>query len=219
MAKRQLKVAKTNDGLRACRRNYPAKRGTAIHRIENTYLGILYTESGSDSVYCDKAEESGQAVRPIRERQEFPPCMDGFRQVPSTLGLPCVNAPAGARFLDHDLAQRRQRRKQFGPKPASEILAGGVLKAVHIIQAAMVDLILDLMERPPDVREVHDPSHLRIKWTPHMDLDPKAVPVHPPALMPDWNVRKPMCRLNREFFKDFHELSLWNTKKLMGLEA
>jgi hypothetical protein len=83
----------------------------------------------------------------------------------------------------------------------------------------MVDLILDLMERPPDVREVHDPSHLRIKWTPHMDLDPKAVPVHPPALMPDWNVRKPMCRLNREFFKDFHELSLWNTKKLMGLEA
>jgi hypothetical protein len=100
-----------------------------------------------------------------------------------------IDASAGAGFLDDDLAQSRERRKQANPKPTSKILAGRVLQTLYFVQIIVVDLLFDGLEGLLDVCEVDDPTQLRVDWTANMDADAEAVTVETSAFVPRRDIR------------------------------
>src|SRR6185437_9917329 len=115
-----------------------------------------------------------------------------------------IRTPAGAGLAHHNPAQQGKRWMQASPDPAREVFAGRVLQTIHIVQATMVDLVMDPLERTLDLGKVHHPSEALIQGAGNMNLDVEAVPVKASALVPFRHIRQPMRRFDREFLEYLH---------------
>src|SRR5258708_15833 len=68
----------------------------------------------------------------------------------------------------------------------------------------MVDPLFNRRKGSLNVRKIHHPAQRRIHRPLNIDLNLKAVPMHPPTLVPIWNIRQPMRRLDRKLLEDLH---------------
>jgi hypothetical protein len=118
-----------------------------------------------------------------------------------------IYASARAGLVHGHLAQQRQAWLRFVPDPASEILAGRILKARNLIQIMMIETLEDRLKCGLHVRKVHDPTAVHVDLAAHLQLDPKRVAMQSCALVTCWHVRQPMRCLYRECAKDMHDRS------------
>ena len=100
----------------------------------------------------------------------------------------CVDAAAGAGFLDHDLAEQWERWLQLLPNPAGQVLTGGILEAGNLIEAVVVDAGFNGLECLLDLCEIHHPAGLWIDQPRDEDLNLKTVAMHAPTLVPSRDV-------------------------------
>src|ERR1044071_4632286 len=91
--------------------------------------------------------------------------------------LPAVNTPGGARLVHDYLAERRERGLQPPPDPPRQVLAGGVLQSGHLVQVLVVQLLEKGGERLLDVGEVHHPPAVRTDGAADVQLDAERVAV------------------------------------------
>src|SRR5277367_6179551 len=98
-----------------------------------------------------------------------------------------VDATRGARFANHDLAQRRQRALKLLPNPTRDVLAGWIFQALHLVEVTVVDLLFNSFECPLDDVKVHDPAEFCIERALHMDFDVEAMTVQSTAFVSSRN--------------------------------
>lgn len=72
----------------------------------------------------------------------------------------------------------------------------------------MIEFCVKRSECRLDIGEVEYPTRQRVNLSGYVNLDSKRVPVKPGALVPLWNVRQTMCRLEDKLFEDIHTLEM-----------
>ena len=90
------------------------------------------------------------------------------------------------------------------PNPNREVLARRIVESVNLVEIVMIESVEEWLKGTLHICEVDHPTGLRSDRASHVDLDPERMSVEPAALVPRWDVRQPMRRLNREFFEDIH---------------
>lgn len=106
--------------------------------------------------------------------------------------------------MNNDLAEQSQRRLEPAPDPDRELFAGRIFQSRDIVEAAMIDFIEHRREGLLDVREVHHPTGMRLRFAGDVDFHAERMPVQPCALMARRNVGKAVCRLDLEYFENVH---------------
>ena len=100
--------------------------------------------------------------------------------------------------------QQRQHRPQPIPDPHGKVLAGRILQAGHVVEIAVVELVVEWLKRPFDLGEIDHPAIVWINRTGDMQLDTKRMPVHAAALVPSRYVRKAMRGFEGERLEQIH---------------
>lgn len=90
------------------------------------------------------------------------------------------------------------------PDPAGEMFTGGIGKTVDVVEVAVIQLVMNRLERGLDVGEIHNPAGRWIEWPSHVDLDSKRVTMESATFATVRNIRKELRGFKRELFKDFH---------------
>lgn len=68
----------------------------------------------------------------------------------------------------------------------------------------MIKALVQRFEDSLDFRKVPDPACIGINLAGQVNADTKRMPMQTPALVPFWNVRQTVCRLEGKLFEDFH---------------
>ena len=89
----------------------------------------------------------------------------------------------GACFAHDHFRKQRQRRREAIPNPNREHLAGGILESGNLIEAAMVERIMDRRDRLFDVAVIDEKSPRRIDIAFDHNIDTKRMSVHASALV------------------------------------
>lgn len=79
---------------------------------------------------------------------------------------------------------------------------------MDVIQIMMIQAIEGGLERCTDIREVHDPSRMRIDGPAQVQLDSKRMPVQSGAFVPNGHVRQAMRRLDGKGTENIQETPL-----------
>ena len=106
--------------------------------------------------------------------------------------------------MDDDLAERSEGRLQPVPDPDRELFAGGVFQPRNIVKAAMIDFVEQRRECRFDIREIHHPARMRLRFAGHMDFHTERMPVQPRAFVAGGHVGKAVRRLDLEYFENVH---------------
>ena len=106
--------------------------------------------------------------------------------------------------MDDHLAQCTERWLEPTPDPDRELLAGRILQAGNIVEAAMIDLLEDRRECRFDLGEIHHPAGMRLRFSRHMDFHAERMPVQPRAFVAGGHVRQAVRRLDLEYFENVH---------------
>ena len=119
-----------------------------------------------------------------------------------------VDATAGAGLTHDDPGKPGQHLFKSLPDPAREVLAGGVLESVDLVEVVVVEFGVQRLERGLDVGEVDDPTPSRIDLAADVNLDPEAMTVQSRALVIGGHEGQAVGRLERELLEDLGRRAL-----------
>jgi hypothetical protein len=70
------------------------------------------------------------------------------------------------------------------PDLSGELFAGGIRQSFHVIEVAMVELVVNGLKGVLDISEIHDPAGGRRWCALHVDFDPERMAVQSAAFVP-----------------------------------
>ena len=84
------------------------------------------------------------------------------------------------------------------------MFAGRVSQPLDLIQIMMVDLFIERLKGPDDIRKVHDPTRLLLDRSRDVNLDPERMAMQPPAFVVFRDIRQKVRRFNGKNLEYFH---------------
>ena len=106
--------------------------------------------------------------------------------------------------MDDDPGQAGHIGAQALEYPTGEVLAGGIIQAIDIVEIVVIEAIVERLETRLEVAEIHDPSENGIGRPFHMQLHAERVPMQPCTLVPFGHIRQTVGCLDVECLEDAH---------------
>lgn len=106
--------------------------------------------------------------------------------------------------MHHDLAQGRQCWLEGFPNPHCQPFAGRIFQTGNVIEAAMIQLREDRLERRFHFGEIHDPTRIGRGLAAHMHFDAKRMAMHTRAFVPGRHTRQPVRSFELKDLENVH---------------
>lgn len=84
------------------------------------------------------------------------------------------------------------------------MFAGGVIQPLDLIQVMMIELFIERLKDPGDIRKVHDPTRMLLDRSRDVNPDPERMAMQPPAFVVFRNIRQMVRRFNGKNLEYFH---------------
>ena len=84
------------------------------------------------------------------------------------------------------------------------MFAGRVIQPLDLIQIMMIELFVERLKDPGDIRKVHDPTRLLLDRSRDVNLDPERMAMQSPAFVVFRDIRQKVRRFNGKNLEYFH---------------
>src|SRR5919204_2442279 len=88
-----------------------------------------------------------------------------------------------ARLMHDHRREIVQLRLEPLPDPHRQVLARGILESRHIVQVAVIELVINRLKGLLDVAVIHDPALFRIERSTYCNFDIKGMTMEPSAFV------------------------------------
>ena len=111
-----------------------------------------------------------------------------------------------ARLLDGDSLEYRKLRLELLPDPDGEVLRGGVLETLDLVQEVMIEQVYQGSGNSLQIAEVDEPSRMRINLTSDRQFSTERVTVHSPALVAIREIREKVCSFESKVLRQLNDI-------------